>query len=117
MAFSRSENKGVTSIRVREAWNWGGLSLRQLVVRTYEAMDKHETIDRAAIVAFYAFLALVPFLGLVLTITLGASDGVIAGQILSLSRQVLPEAADEIVRGELSAIRSAPRVGVVSVSF
>ena len=32
-----------------EAWNWGGLSFKELAVRTYEAVDKHETIDRAAI--------------------------------------------------------------------
>jgi membrane protein len=99
------------------AWKWGGLSFKELAVQTYEAVDKHETIDRAAIFAFYAMLAPVPFLGLVLTITPGASDGVVAGQILSLSRQFLPEAVDEFVRGELRAIRAAPRVGGVSVSF
>jgi membrane protein len=103
--------------RWSQAWKWGGLSFKELAVRTYEAVDKHEIIDRAAIVAFYAMLALVPFLGLVLTISLGASDGVVARQILNLSRQFLPEAADEIVRGEVHAIQAAPRVGVVSVSF
>jgi membrane protein len=103
--------------RLPRAWKWGGLSFKELAVRTYEAVDEHETIDRAAVVAFYALLALVPGLGLVLTITLGASDGVVPGQILSLSRQFLPEAADEVVRGELHAIRTAPRVGIVSVSF
>jgi hypothetical protein len=87
--------------RLPQAWTWGGLSFKELAVRTYEAVDKHEIIDRAAIVAFYAFLALVPFLGLVLTFSLGASDGVVARQILNLSRQFLPAAADEIVRGEV----------------
>ena len=106
-----------TWLRLPQAWKWGGLSFKELAVRTYEAMDKHETIDRAAIVAFYAMLALVPFLGLVLTFSLGVSDGVVARQILNLSRQALPEAADEIVRGELRAIQAAPPVGVVSVSF
>jgi membrane protein len=103
--------------RLPRAWEWGGLSVKELAVRTCGAVDEHETVDRAAVVAFYALLALVPGLGLVLTITLGASDGVVAGQILSLSRQVLPEAADQIVRGELHAIRTAPRVGIGSVSF
>ncbi len=107
----------VTLLRLSEAWNWGGLTFRELAVRTYAAVDKHETVDRAAIVAFYAMLALVPFLGLVLAITLGASGGVVAGEILSLSRQFLPEGADEIVREEVRTIREAPRVGVVSVSF
>jgi len=106
-----------TWLRLPQAWKWGGLSFKELAVRTYEAVDKHETIDRAAIVAFYAMLALVPFLGLVLTMALGASDGVVAGQILSLSRQFLPAAADDLVRGELRAIQAVPRVGIMSVSF
>jgi membrane protein len=106
-----------TLLRLPHAWKLGGLSFKELAVRTYEAVDKHETIDRVAIVALYAMLALVPFLGIVLTITLGSSDGVVADQILSLSRQFLPEAVDEIVRSELRAIRAGPRVGVVSVSF
>ncbi len=58
-----------------------------------------------AIVAFYAMLALVPFLGLVLTVTLGNSDGVVAGQILKPVAQFLPE-ADEIVRGEKGDIQA-----------
>jgi membrane protein len=106
-----------TLLRLPQAWKLGGLSFKQLAVRTYKAVDKHETINRAAIVAFYAMLALVPFLGLVLTIALGASHGVVAGQMLNLSRQVLPEQADEIVRGELHAIRAGPRAGIMSVSF
>jgi membrane protein len=104
-------------LRLPQAWKWGGLSFKELAVQTYEAVDKHETIDRAAVVALYAMLALGPFLGLVLTITLGTSDGVVTGQILNLSRQFLPASADEIVSLELHAIGAAPRVAVVSVSF
>jgi membrane protein len=106
-----------TWLRLPDVWKWGGLSFKELVVQTYEAVDKHETIDRAAIVAFYAMLALVPFLGLVLTVTIGNSDGIVAGQILSLSRQFLPEAVDEIVRGEVRDIRAGPRTGIISISF
>ena len=103
--------------RLSGAWNLHGLSVKDLAVRTYKAVDRHETVDRAAIVAFYALLALVPFLGLVLTITLGTSGGDVAGEILSLSRQFLPGAADEIVRNEVRTIQEGPRVGIVSVSF
>ncbi len=106
-----------TWLRLPDAWKWGGLSFKQLAVQTYDAVDKHETIDRAAIVAFYAFLALVPFLGLVLTVTVGYSDGVVARQILSLSQQFLPAAAAEIVRDEVIDIRESPRVGIISMSF
>lgn len=104
-------------LHLPEVWNWGGLSFREIASRTCIAIDKHETIDRAAIVAFYAMLALVPFLGLVVSFTLGASDGAVAREILGLSRQFLPEAADAVVRKELETIRRSPRVGIVSVSF
>jgi membrane protein len=103
--------------RLPEAWNWGGLSFKELAARTYEAVVRHETLDRAAIIAFYALLALVPFLGLVLALTLGASGGVVAGEILSLSRQFLPGGAADLVRDEVRTIREGPKVGVVSVSF
>ena len=106
-----------TLLRLSGPWNLHGLSFKELAVQTYEAVDKHETLDRAAIVAFYALLALVPLLGLVLTITLGTSGADVAGELLSLSRQFLPEAADEIVRQEVRTIRDGPRVGIASVSF
>jgi uncharacterized BrkB/YihY/UPF0761 family membrane protein len=50
----------LTSIRLRETWNWRGLTARELAVRTYREMDRHETLDRAAALAFYAMLSLVP---------------------------------------------------------
>src|SRR5918911_4065141 len=71
----------LTSLRLREAWNWGGLSAWQLAVRTYQAMDRHETLDRAAVVAFWTMLALVPFLGFVLALALGGR-GQVADQLL-----------------------------------
>jgi hypothetical protein len=32
----------LTSIRLREAWNWGGLSAKELAIRTWHAMDQHK---------------------------------------------------------------------------
>jgi membrane protein len=105
-----------TSVRLREAWNWGGLSARELALRTYRQMDKHETIDRAAIVAFYAMLSLVPFLGIVLAIALGGA-GQIAAQIESLSRSFLPPEADTLLRDQVHKIRTSPPTGVLSFGF
>jgi membrane protein len=56
-------------LRLREALSLGGLSARELTVRTWKAVNDHEVMTRAAAVAFYAMLALVPFLALVLTFT------------------------------------------------
>jgi membrane protein len=56
-------------LRLREALSLGGLSVRELTVRTWKNINDHEIMTRAAAVAFYAMLALVPFLALVLTFT------------------------------------------------
>jgi membrane protein len=105
------------TIRLREAWHWGGLSARELALRTYKAMDKHETLDRAAIVAYYAMLALVPFLGLVLTIAIGAAGRVVAQEIVPLSQQLLPTGADTIIEDQIQKIETGPKAGLLSVSF
>lgn len=55
-------------LRLREAWSLGGFTPRQLVVRTWKMVNDHEIMTRAAGVAFYAMLAFVPLLGLVLTV-------------------------------------------------
>jgi membrane protein len=47
----------------------GGLSVRELINRTWAKINDHEIMTRAAAVSFYAMLALVPFLALVLTVT------------------------------------------------
>ena len=56
-------------LRLREAMNLGGLSVRELCLRTWKKIQEHEILTRASAVSFYAMLALVPFLALVLTLT------------------------------------------------
>jgi membrane protein len=56
-------------LRLREAMNLGGLSVRELCLRTWNKIQEHEILTRASAVSFYAMLALVPFLALVLTLT------------------------------------------------
>jgi membrane protein len=106
----------LTSIRLREAWNWGGLSARELAVRTWHAIDRHETLDRAAAVAFYAMLALVPLLGFTLAIAFGAATGV-AEQIDDLARRFLPAEAQTLVRDQVHKVQTASPVGLLSFSF
>ena len=55
-------------LRLREAWNLGGFTPRQLAVRTWTMVNEREIMTRAAGVAFYAMLAFVPLLGLILTV-------------------------------------------------
>src|SRR5579875_367646 len=105
-----------TSIRLKEAWNWGGLSFRELVVRTYQAMDKHDTFNQAAVIAFYGMMSLVPLLGLVLALALGARTGV-AEQIETLSEKMLPQEAYVLVRNQIHKVQEENSVGLLSLSI
>ncbi|MGH7174457.1 MAG: YihY/virulence factor BrkB family protein [Gemmataceae bacterium] len=105
-----------TSIRLREAWNWGGLSFRQLVLRTYKAMDQHDTLNQAAVVAFYAMLSLVPLLSLVLVFALGARTGV-AEQVDTLCKRLMPTEAYHLVNDQLTKIRNSSPLGLLSLSI
>src|SRR5947199_5726333 len=55
--------------RLREALSLGGLSVRELALRTWKKVGENEIMTRASGVSFYAMLALVPFLALILTLT------------------------------------------------
>jgi membrane protein len=105
-----------TSVQLRRVWDWGGLTIKQLAVRTYLEIDKHETIDRAAIVAFYAMLSLVPLLGFLLAIAFGPARGTTAA-LRAFCSQFLPEAAASIVEDQIQKIQASPPVGVLTVSF
>jgi membrane protein len=105
----------LTKVRLREAWNWGGLSARELAVRTYEAMDRHDTLNQAAVVAYYAMLALAPLLSLTLAIAFGARAGV-AEQVLRLSAEFLPPEAHAVVRDQVQKLQSEAPVGLLSLS-
>jgi membrane protein len=105
-----------TKVRLREAWNWGGLSAKELAKRTWKQMSDHDTLDRAAVVAFYAMLGLIPLLGIVLAISLGAAPR-IADQILAWSREFLPAEAAKLIQDQITQVRSSPPTGILSFGF
>ena len=53
-------------LRPRTIMSLGGLSPRQVAVGMWKRMREHDAMTWAAAVAFYAMLATVPFLALVL---------------------------------------------------
>jgi membrane protein len=106
----------LTTIRLREAWDWGGLSARELAVRTYQAMDQHDTLNRAAVVAYYAMLSLVPFLSLTLAVAVGARTGV-AAELESLSQRLMPPEAHSIVSDQIHKLQADRPVGLISLSI
>jgi membrane protein len=106
----------LTKVRLREAWNWGGLSASELARRTWKGMNDHLTFDRAAVIAFYAMLSLVPFLGLVLAIALGAARSV-ADQFRAIAQRALPEEADRLIEDQITKLQNSPPTAILSIGF
>ncbi len=107
---------GLTTIHPRDAWTRGGLSWRELVLRTWRQVERHDTLNRAAVVAFYAMLSLVPFLAIVLAVALGAA-GSIAAEMASLSHRFLPGDADVLIQEQIRKVRDQPPAGLLSFGF
>ncbi|WP_435006541.1 YihY/virulence factor BrkB family protein [Tundrisphaera lichenicola] len=117
-------------LRLREALSLGGLSLRELLVRTWLRVNENEIQTRAAAMSFYAMLALVPFIGLVLTLSvqllpdltgrLGQERGVgnlTVSQLRSTLESALPNEASKEIEQQIIAIQQKPPVGLISIGL
>jgi len=105
----------------------GGLSLRQVAVGTWERMEKHDAMTWAAAVAFYAMLATVPFLALVLVVVVlrlpdlsgsGRTTGLgnlTVDQLESTLRSLFPNEAYVLVRDQIARIQGEPPVALLSL--
>ncbi len=113
-------------IRLRAAWTLGGLSVKEVVFRTYRTMTDNEIMTRASAVAFYAMLAAVPFLALVLTIavqflpdfstTHSMGDKTVT-QLDESLHTLFPESAYEIFKEQIVRIKTHPPVGLLSIGL
>jgi membrane protein len=115
-------------LRLREALSLGGLSPRELALRTWARINEHEITTRAAAVSFYAMLALVPFLALILTVTvqllpdltgltghrsqIGTST---AKELSATLDQALPENAAKVIEAQIAEFqkKQQPPMGLL----
>jgi membrane protein len=117
-------------LRLREAMTLGGLSLRELAYRTWKKIDEHEILTRAAAVSYYAMLALVPFLGLVLTITVQLLPDVTghAGRAVGIGnltvdrldatlKTMFPKEAYLVVKDQIARMQKESHPGLISVGL
>lgn len=117
-------------LRLKSALSFGGLSPRELAIRTWRKLDENEIQTRAAGVAFYAMLALVPFLGLTLALavhllpdlTLGSkAASTVSEQAIEEFRlalqQSFPEEAAEVMESQIKRLQQATPVGLLSVGL
>lgn len=117
-----------TPVRLRSAFNLGGLTARQLASRTWCQISKNSLMSRAAAVAFYAMLALVPFLALVLTLTVKALPDLsetrfaqrqdLGTQTVSEFERTLeqsfPSEAVGLIKGQIEQIQEGGRLDLLS---
>ncbi len=105
-------------LRPRMTMSLGGLSLPQLAVGMWKRMQEHDAMTWAAAVAFYAMLATVPFLALVLVgVVLRLPDlsgtgrrttglgHLTVDQLESTLRSLFPNEAYVLVRDQIGASR------------
>jgi membrane protein len=108
----------------------GGLSVRELAVRTWAKVYENEIMTRAAAVAFYAMMALVPFLGVLLTITIqllpdikGPSGARIAfanktvGELRETLHSFFPPEASRVIEAQVTRIQEHPPGGLISLGL
>lgn len=117
-------------LRLRSAFTLGGLSPKELAVKTWRAMDDHEIQTRAAAISFYAMLAMVPFIGLVLTFAIqllpdltgmsarakGLGNSTVEQFSSTLDKALPPEASSEIKK-QIEIIQHNPPVGLISLGL
>jgi membrane protein len=117
-------------LRLREAMALGGLSVHELAKRTWTKMNEHEILTRASAVAFYAMLALVPFLALILTLTVqllpevtGRSGHAVGfgnmtvDQLRATLHEIFPREAYSVVLAQIDRMQKEPPVGLLSVGL
>jgi membrane protein len=116
-------------IRLEQAWNLGGLSVRELAVRTWRRIQDHELMTRAAAISFYAMLAFVPFLALVITLAVQAlpdltgrsaeagMGDLTVGRFENVLKTSLPAEGYKIVHDQIARIQEDPPVGLLSIGL
>jgi membrane protein len=101
--------------------NLGGLTYHEAAVRTWTRINQDAILTRAAAISFYAFAAIVPFMALLIALTvrwLPLITSQMRGERISdLSepfQDLLPADAASFVAHELARVRGEPPSGLIS---
>ncbi len=68
-SINRNRKMAFSPERLSSALHLGGLTAREAAVRTWTRINDHEILTRAAAITFYAIAALVPFMALIISLT------------------------------------------------
>ena len=116
------------SFRPHTIMSLGGLSSRQIAVGVWKRMEEHDSMTWAAAVAFYAMLATVPFLAIVLVgVVLRLPDlsgtgrrttglgNLTVDQLEATLRSLFPNEAYILVRDQIARIQGEPPLALLSL--
>jgi membrane protein len=109
--------------RFRSAVHLGGLSAREAVSRTWNGINDHAVLTRAAAISFYAIAAIVPFLGLLIVLTSRwlplienkSADGSAFDRVEPIG-DLLPAETVAFLSRELDRLRERSPAGLISFS-
>lgn len=120
----------ISILRLKEAWNFGGLTFRELLIRTWKKVVANEILTRASAVSFYAMLALVPMIALFLTVlvlllpdlsgTTGRTVGLGNMTVTRLEgtlKTALPEEGYKVVSEQIARMQKNPPFGLLSLGL
>ncbi len=116
--------------RFFHVWNFEALSGREVLKKAWDRFNDHELMTRASAVAFYAMLALVPFLGLILTFavqllpdltgrfesSVGIGDMTVE-QLETTLKELFPSEAYAVVKDQIARIQGESPVGIISLGL
>jgi membrane protein len=115
---------GFSPERLWSALNLGGLPVREVVVRTWNRINDHEIVTRAAAITFYAIAALVPFMALIISVTvrglpwimreIGVPPSEAGSEPIDLLGDLVPADALSLITQELKRLREQPPTGLIS---
>lgn len=104
-------------MELRECWRLGGLSLRDLTVRTVKGFRENQLDARSAQFAYYSMLALAPLL--ILTIG-GVAQLPLSGVLKSFLNAVgagLPHNVVELIERQIEDIQASSTLGLFGLGF
>jgi membrane protein len=117
----------MTWVRLKSALTFGGLSPGSALSRTWHEMMENEVMTRAAAIAFYAMLASVPFLSLMITLAVQAlpEDALVVkdvhnqtvSELEATMKRVLPEESAEVVTEQIKRMREHPPFALLSIGL
>jgi len=104
--------------------NLGGLTARETARRTWTRIDDHEILTRAAAIAFYAIAALVPFMALIISLTvqslpwfmrwIGVDQSQPDIEPIDIIGDFLPPDGSSLIARELKRLQEQPPAGIIS---